>query len=193
MIRITGGLIKGRQIVVPSRTAVRPTQERVREALFSMLADRIQDCAFLDLFAGSGVVGLEAWSRGAVHVTMVDHDRRNCRRMRETVEQLMPADGGWKRPHIVCDDVARFLRRRVKDHTDPAGDIVFADPPYADRDHGFWEERLAGLLVKTGFPVRKGLWIMESGSRQRPVAPGPWTVVDERIYGDTRLTFYRVT
>ncbi len=192
MVRITGGFFKGRQIAVSSRALLRPTQERVREALFSMLADRIQDCAFLDLFAGSGVVALEAWSRGAAQVTMVDHDRRGCRSMRETVAQWMPPDGVLNKPRIVCDDVLRFLRRRPDEHRAPAGDIVFADPPYRECKDGFWEARLANLLVAAGLPARNGLWIMESGARNKPAAPAPWTVVDERIYGDTRLAFYRV-
>ncbi len=193
MIRISGGLLKGRQIAVSSRTALRPTQERVREALFSMLADRIQDCAFLDLFAGSGIMAFEAWSRGAAQVTMVERDRRSCRMIRRTVEQLIPPDGILNVPRIVCDDVLRYLRRMADDKTGLVDDIVFADPPYEDHKNGFCEARLASLLVKSGLAARGGLWIMESGPREKPSPPAPWTVVDDRIYGDTRLVFYRAT
>ncbi len=195
MLRITGGLIKGRQIAVPTRAVFRPTQQRGREALFSMLADKIRGCRFLDLFAGSGIVALEAWSRGAKDVTMVDRDRRGCRIMRGCVDRLMPQDGALSAPRIVCDDVQRYLRRIAGNRTvtGGGGDIVFADPPYADGGDGFWEERLASLLVVAGRPARGGLWIMESAARTEPAVSPLWTVVDNRIYGDTRLTFYRMS
>ncbi len=194
MLRITGGLISGRQIAPPARALFRPTQQRVREALFSMLAGRIRGCRFLDLFAGSGIVALEAWSRGAADVTMVERDRHGCRIMRGCVDRLMPRDGALSAPRVVCEDVPRFLRRIAGNKTSTGGsdDIVFADPPYADGGAGFWEARLASLLVAAGRPARGGLWIMESEARTEPAVSPPWRVVDNRIYGDTRLTFYHM-
>ncbi|MBR1608286.1 MAG: RsmD family RNA methyltransferase, partial [Kiritimatiellae bacterium] len=78
-MRISGGSLRGRPLVSPPEGVMRPTQDAVREAVFSMLAAVVQDCGFLDLFAGTGAVGLEAWSRGAARVTWVENGPRSLR------------------------------------------------------------------------------------------------------------------
>lgn len=183
--------MRGRRITAPSRSVMRPTQERVREALFSMLADRIRGCRFLDLFAGSGIVALEAWSRGAVSVTVVEKDRRGCLALQRTVERLQLSQSGMGALHIVCSDVARFLERRRGVGSGDAVDIVFADPPYQADGGAEWVSRLGRLLVAAGLPGRDGLWIMETSLRQKASLPEAWETIEDRKYGETRLTFYR--
>lgn len=121
MMRITGGLLGGRLIKAPGGP-VRPTQERVREALFSIIGDRIVGCRFLDLFAGSGAVGIEAWSRGAAFVCWVEQQPRVCAVLEQNVRELCDA-----RTRILRWNVEPLLKKGLEE---PPFDIIFADPPY---------------------------------------------------------------
>ena len=197
-VRITGGVLGGRVLRVP-RGDVRPTQDRVRLALFSMLANRVGGSRFLDLFAGSGAVGLEAWSRGADAVCWVESDSRVLSVLRANVAAL--CDG---RADVIAVDARRFLERG------PAAepfDLIFADPPYlATPERGHREHAPArgaertmdldwlpvilegvtrrGLLRADGFIVYE----YRTGTRAEP-GPG-WRKVDERQYGETGLSLF---
>lgn len=118
MARITGGRASGRNIPVPVCSGVRPTSGRVREALFSMLGWNVEGATFLDAFGGAGLVGLEAWSRGAA-VTLVERDRRA---FKDIVQRGKTLEVEWT---IHCQDVLRWAK------VQGTFDIVFVDPPYA--------------------------------------------------------------
>ena len=122
-MRITGGEFGGRGLSVPRTGALRPTQDRVREALFNILAPEMSGADFLDLFAGTGSVGLEALSRGAGRATFVESDRRHLAVLRENVAAV--AAGG--RAEVVASDAYRWLGN----YSGPGFSIAFADPPYA--------------------------------------------------------------
>jgi 16S rRNA (guanine966-N2)-methyltransferase len=187
-MRITGGILAGRQVKVPDK-GVRPTTDRVREALFSMLAPEMAGARFLDIFAGSGVVGLEAWSRGADHVCWVEADRRTSSMLRKNAEAL-----GLTRPHVVTGRVESALKHAPNPD---AFDIVFADAPYG------WETervRQKGPSASGGIPALvetsdcltpAGLLIVERASDEGALPCPAWTVVDHRAYGGSALTFYR--
>lgn len=206
-MRISGGILGGRTI--PAAVGVvRPTQQMVREALFSMLADRVPDCVFLDLFAGSGLVGLEAWSRGANDVCWVESDPRVYKRLAATVREFCGKDG-----RTVCGDVFSVLDRLAVDRP---FDLIFADPPYgfeeaaeagADakrgaavrRGHGRRErcgrpgertwERLLGMILERRLLAPDGLLIVET---DRPwETPDGWDLIKERRYGKTQLYLLR--
>lgn len=176
--------------MVPKKS-VRPTQDRVREALFSMIGDRIHDSRFLDLFAGSGVVGLEAWSRGAAHVCWVESDRTVVRQLKSTIEELCGSATG-----VRCCNVVPFIQRGIGDQFD----IVFADPPY-DRRRGprgsggvsgsLWTARILDGLRVGEVVTPAGLAIIEQAS-ELPIdaVHKGWHCVDDRVYGDTRLGFF---
>jgi 16S rRNA (guanine966-N2)-methyltransferase len=125
MTRIIGGSAGGRRISAPSGDSTRPTSDRVREALFSAIdaaVGSVSGLRFLDVYAGSGAVGLEARSRGAGVVTLVEHDRRTAALIRENARSL-----GFTGIDVVTSPAARALM-----HTPRAPyDIVFLDPPYA--------------------------------------------------------------
>jgi 16S rRNA (guanine(966)-N(2))-methyltransferase RsmD len=172
-VRVTGGGFRGRGLAVPP--GARPTEGRVREALFSIWGDRLEGARVLDLFAGSGVVGLEALGRGALTVLCVDDDLRsiktleaNAFRLGEKIEvRRLTLPGG----------LARL--------TGPF-DLVFADPPYAFKGY---DELLAGvapLLAQEGEAV-----LEHSSRREMPVEAGPLVRVDVRRYGESSLSFYR--
>lgn len=181
-MRVTGGELRGRKVRVPPSTAVRPTLDMVREALFSMLALDVPNCRFLDLFAGSGVTGIEAWSRGADQVVWVEQHRATARMLKENVDALCGSDG-----QIIVADVYEWLERPRS--AEPF-DIVFADPPY-DAEHG--TARLGELMTKlaeTGHVVEGGIFVAEQ-STGGPLPSAPrWNRITDRRYGHSRLALF---
>lgn len=173
-MRIVAGELGGRRLQTPPRrsASVRPTSDRVREALFSILGD-IQAAGVLDLFCGTGALGLEALSRGAASATLVDTHTSLVRR---NVSDL----GAGDRCEVVRADVRAFLRRERRTF-----DLVFCDPPYrlADRLEG----DLDLLMPKVLAPGAR--LIVEGAARRPPRISLP--VVTERRYGDTVLTIHR--
>ncbi len=170
-IRISGGELGGRRIRVP-KGDVRPTTERVREAVFSILAD-VSDLRVLDLYCGSGALGIEALSRGASEATLVDTHPRTAR---ENVERL----GLDERTRVVRSDAVRFLRRAETG----AFDLVLCDPPY----------RLADRLATDLGPLIRGV-LAESGRAMIESSPdNPLQIelplLTERAYGDTLVRIH---
>jgi 16S rRNA (guanine966-N2)-methyltransferase len=124
VLRIVGGRHRGRRLRFPAGTEIRPTPDRVRETLFNWLQPRIADARVLDLFAGSGALGLEALSRGAAHATFVERDRRAA----TAIDALLKE---WREPNatVICADALSWLASpQFRDHP---FDIVFLDPPFA--------------------------------------------------------------
>ncbi|HEY8123004.1 MAG TPA: 16S rRNA (guanine(966)-N(2))-methyltransferase RsmD [Myxococcota bacterium] len=180
-MRITGGEFAGRRLRVP-RSAVRPTAERVREALFSMLAHRgaLAGARVLDAFAGSGALGLEALSRGAASVLFVEQSRSVAKTLGENVAAL----GLEARARIVGRDAVSALRALAG-----AGerfDLCFVDPPYAS---GLAAETLA-LLAEGGLLAERAVLVAESDRRHAPGAIAGLSLALERSYGDTLLSLY---
>jgi 16S rRNA (guanine(966)-N(2))-methyltransferase RsmD len=136
-MRIISGSLRGRRLHAPPEGAVRPTPDRVRESVFNILGQRLDDMAFLDLYAGSGAVGLEAVSRGARRVVLVESDPVACDVIRRNVARLG------------CEDRATLLSRSVDLALGPLErggevfDVVVADPPYSDPI-----EQLEALLAR---------------------------------------------
>ena len=121
-LRIIGGEWRGRRIRFPGKGGIRPTPDRVRETLFNWLMAKVPASRCLDLFAGSGALGLEALSRGAAHATFVEQDRESAARLRETASALAPG-----RATVVEADALAWLARRQGPF-----DIAFLDPPFGD-------------------------------------------------------------
>ena len=159
---------------------MRPTQDRVREALFSMLLAELPGARFLDLFAGTGAVGIEAASRGAGNVVWVEGDR-GVHHL--TLQNVSTIAGETLARNVVCSDVMRWIRTAG---CGTAFDIVFADPPYIQAKDGGLAE-LAGALKQNGVVAPGGLLIVEMPV-DAPVASLPgWEILRDRTYGKTRL------
>jgi len=141
-LRIIGGRWRGRRIEFPPLAAIRPSPDRVRETLFNWLQSQIAGARCLDLFAGSGALGIEALSRGAAHVTFVDREPQVGRHLSQTLRQL-----GTDAGNVVVADALRFL------HGPPQPfDIVFLDPPFAsDVLATVCAELARGWLARTGY------------------------------------------
>jgi 16S rRNA (guanine966-N2)-methyltransferase len=171
-MRVVAGEFKGRQLRAPRGVRTRPTADRVREALFSILGD-VSGARVLDLFAGSGALGIEALSRGAASVTFVEKDPRAVAVIRRNLEAV-GASG-----EISRRDALGFLAA-----SEGTYDLVLVDPPYdsAARIAGPLAERLPAVLAD-GARV-----VTESDKRQPLELPLP--LLRERIYGDTRIAVH---
>ena len=180
-MRISGGEFRGRVLSVPKGLDVRPTQDRVREALFSMLQNDIRGARFLDLFAGSGSVGLEALSRGAEAVTFVEQAPRSLVCLSRNIALLKVED----RCRVIRADVYAWLAA-----TSESFDIAYADPPYAvGVEHGY--ATMLARLAEGGFVNSGGLFIAEMTIGQTVDSSPAWELCRDRTYGQTRLAIYR--
>ena len=208
-MRITGGQLGGRSLKVPKTDLIRPTQDRVREALFNILAPEIAGADFLDLFAGCGAVGIEALSRGAKSVTFVEKDRRHAAVLRENLAVLQSGSGlqtastsepslhsqrrsgvsplqSQQEPPLVVADCYRFLET----YSGPGFSIAFADPPYALGEEKGYAQVLATLAAR-GVVRENGLFIAEMTAVQRAEETPGWDLLRDRTYGKTRLCIWR--
>ncbi len=197
-MRITGGIFRSRVLLAPRGRATRPTSDRVREALFAILGSAsasphgsgaprgLEGARVLDLYAGTGALGLEALSRGAAHATFVESGRDALGALRRNVAAL----GVEGQVAIVAADVATFVAR-VGDRAAAAPfDLVLADPPWALVDEGSAAPELARLAASGA--VRDGATVvLERSSRSaRPSIDG-LRHTDDRRYGDATLAFYK--
>jgi len=160
-LRIIGGRWRGSRIVFPPLAAIRPSPDRVRETLFNWLQQPIVGARCLDLFAGSGALGLEALSRGAAHVTFVDREPQIGRHLSQTLERF-----GSRDATVMVEDAQRFLARPAQPF-----DIVFLDPPF---DSGVLEQvgdRLQGWLAPGAC-----IYVECPADRSLAMLPAHWVV-----------------
>jgi 16S rRNA (guanine966-N2)-methyltransferase len=184
MTRIIGGSAGGRRLRTPGGEATRPTSDRVREALFSALEAQLGSLSglrFLDLYAGSGAIGLEAMSRGAGVVTAVESDRRTARLVQDNATTL-----GFRHVEVVAQPVARVLSQ----HPRAPYDVVFADPPYPLANEEV--EAALALLVEHEWLATGSVLVVERSARSvEPAWPAGLVCEREKAYGETVLWYVR--
>jgi 16S rRNA (guanine966-N2)-methyltransferase len=185
-VRVTGGIFRGRALAVPA--GVRPTEGRVREALFSIWNESLPGCRFLDLFAGSGVVGLEAAGRGALRVVCVDQDVGAVRAIAANAGRIGEALVETRRLSLPAGLAGLAGLGRLGGAPAGAFDLVFADPPY--RFDAF--EALLLALPPLLAPDAE-VAVEHSARRQLPLTAGPLVRTDLRRYGESALAFYRAS
>jgi 16S rRNA (guanine966-N2)-methyltransferase len=176
-LRIIAGELRGRRIAVPPGEGVRPTADRVREALFSILGSAVHEARVLDAYAGSGALGFEALSRGAARATFLEADRRAVR----TLQANAAALGAVDRSTVHHGRVIDILRRGAV-----AGpfDLVFADPPYEGAEAGPFLALAASVLAEGGVVV------LERDTRAGAAAAGELERTRTARYGRCCLDFY---
>lgn len=186
-MRITGGTHRSRRLRAPGGRATRPTSDRVREALFGILgsAGAIEGARVLDLYAGTGALGLEALSRGASHVTFVESARDALTALRENVGALGFAD----RTRVVAASVDASLRTVGTLGKGAPYDLVLVDPPWSLVESGEVPRSLA-CVAAAGILSARALLVLEHSARTAPPDIGLLARKDWRRYGDTALAFY---
>ena len=177
-MRVIAGSARGLYLDVPG-TGVRPTMDQVKGAIFSSLAPLIPGASVLDLFAGSGGLGIEALSRGADSATLVEQDRKALLCIRKNLERTALT------ARVISSDVYRFLARETERY-----DLIFADPPYTHdekrTDHArlLLENRELPLLLKQG-----GVFVLEKTPKTVLPDTPHWVVTRLKRYGNTELVF----
>jgi len=175
-MRVVAGEYRGRRLQAPRGTSVRPTSDRVREALFSILGD-IEGLRVLDLFAGSGALAIEALSRGAASATLVENDRAALDAIRANLAPLEGANAD-----VVRADALAWLGGRRGPF-----DLVFADPPYSSAG------KLAGpLSQKLPAALSPNALIVSESDKRDPLTLA-FPLEDERTYGHTRIAIHRAS
>jgi 16S rRNA (guanine966-N2)-methyltransferase len=175
-MRIIAGTARSRRLVAPPGQTTRPMTDRMREALFSSIAMLVPDSIVLDLYAGTGSMGLEALSRGAATVTFVEQDRAALGALRTNIETV--GCGG----RVVAGDVDRFLGRASGEF-----DLVFVDPPYAVALPSLLEtlKAVSSLLAQNGLVV-----VHRWHGEQLPESIDDLALVERRQYGGAELWRY---
>jgi 16S rRNA (guanine966-N2)-methyltransferase len=177
-MRIIAGSRKGARIFAPKGRETRPTGDRVREAAFNLIGPGgAENATVLDLFAGSGAMGLEALSRGATHATFVESDREGCRTINRNLDKLQ-LEGAT----VLCQDALTALRADAQAGT--RYDLVLVDPPY--RRFSSLQNALIQLLPEILAP--DGLLLVETAAKEEPELPLPKRT--SRRYGSARLTLF---
>ncbi|HVU49479.1 MAG TPA: 16S rRNA (guanine(966)-N(2))-methyltransferase RsmD [Polyangia bacterium] len=179
-MRLTGGLNGGRRLIAPRGRQTRPTAAKVREAIFNILGPPPEGNV-LDLYAGTGALGLEALSRGAASAVFVEREHAPLVALRRNIKEL----GLEGRATVVAADVRTGLRRLVG--TGTLFSWVFLDPPYVKETEGVLAE-----LSGSGLLTSCAVVVLEHDRRNRPPeSVGNLFLTDRRQYGDTELSFFR--
>lgn len=189
-MRIIAGKAKGRVLTAPKAKGLRPTTDRLKESLFNILP--VEGRRFLDLFAGAGGVGLEAASRGAARVLLVESNRACARAIRTNIGRCgfinMPAVGG-SAPEIEVIECPAERALRLLGHRGETFDIIFADPPYGEDAAG----AALRLIRSLGLLSQGGLVVVQHSVRDEiPARREGYGVEESRRYGDTMLSFLAV-
>lgn len=178
-MRVTGGTSRGTPLTAPKGADTRPTTDRVREAIFSILFSMDADLSqVLDLYAGTGALAIEALSRGADHADLVERAPIACAVIRKNLARAQMSE----RARVYCLDVPRAIERLPGPYT-----LVFLDPPYADPTIGRVLEALAASAIVT---VGGTIVLEHAQSRTPPSSIGGLALHSDRRYGDTGVAFY---
>jgi len=179
-MRVSGGKVKGTRLKTLPKRSVRPTTSVVRQAIFSLLENRTTNWHYvLDLFAGSGTLGIEALSRGAERVDFVDCKRSCCDLIRSNLKKI----GGLECAHIYCCSVGKALN-----FLDRTYDIIFMDPPYSDSNTS---NVLVNLAESKLLGVASAIVVCHANRFPLNSDYGGLHLVEQRRYGDTFISIYR--
>lgn len=181
-MRIVAGEFRGRKLHAPKGRNIRPTGDRVREAIFNIIMPYLPDARVLDLFSGTGALGLEALSRGAAQAVFVDENIEAIRLILENIKICGVKD----RAEVIHGPVDRVIRRLARqDQTITRFQVAFLDPPYGK---GYVESTINSLSHLTS---DEALVVAEHHAKDSlPLQLGEWALTRERKYGDTKVSFY---
>lgn len=179
-MRVISGRFKSRQLISFQAKHIRPTTDRVKESVFNILGGEIEGQRILDLFSGTGNLGIEALSRGAAYVECIESNRLSLKIIRENLEKLQIV----KEVTVVAQDVFKYL----KSYRGEAFDVIFIDPPFTEK----WAHKC--LLAVEGSAVAKsGTIVVIEAARQERIEDkyGAFHLLDRRQFGDKSASFYR--
>lgn len=181
-MRVIAGEAKGRRLKLPKSRDVRPSSDRLKEAMFASLGARVEESRVLDLFAGSGALGIEALSRGAVSAVFVERDRKTA----ALIEDNLQSTGFAGRGEVIASDVYSYLENEAS----PQFDVVLIDPPY---DLGL-PSGVLELLAKRTLLAEGAVVVVEAATRKLPFpAPAGFELTSQKSYGDSSVLYFQGT
>lgn len=180
MLRISGGSLRGRLLIGPKGLAFRPTTARVREFIFYQLGNRIENAKVLDLFAGTGMLGIEALSRGAGQVVFVEKARSSL----EILRKNLMRSGFFTKAKIVSEDVFSAVRKLGKQ--EEQFDLIFADPPFAEN----YRTAIVQTVNDAHVLHPQGILIVEHDRKDPDLSNTKFVLSKERRFGDCVVSFY---
>jgi len=189
-LRIIGGIAKGRKLFTPPlhEKSIRPTSDRAREALFNILGKRVTQATVLDLFAGTGAFGLEAFSRGAHFVVFIDNNHLALQLIKKNILLCLNDYSGNREMRVVKHDLTRNIpQKKLPAETFSGFDLIFADPPYS-QDISF---SILEFVNNSSLLTQNGLLIVEERHNVKlPSSLSTLKLIDRRVYGETAFCFY---
>jgi len=189
-LRIIGGIAKGRKLFTPPlhEKSIRPTSDRAREALFNILGKRVTQATVLDLFAGTGALGLEAFSRGAQFVVFIDNNHLALQLIKKNILLCLNGYSGNREMRVIKHDLTRYLpQKKLPAETSSGFDLIFADPPYS-QDISF---SILEFVNNSSLLTQNGLLIVEERHNVKlPSSLSTLELADRRVYGETAFCFY---
>lgn len=190
-MRIIGGTARGRKLFTPPlhEKCIRPTSDRAREALFNIIGNRIVDATVLDLFAGTGALGLEAFSRNARFVVFIDNNRLALEIIKKNILRCLTGYKGDCGIRVVQHDLTKSIpEKKLQQETHRGFDLIFADPPYA-QNISF---SVLEFINNSSLLTQNGLLILEEKHTvELPSSLATLELIDRRVYGETAFCFYR--
>jgi 16S rRNA (guanine966-N2)-methyltransferase len=178
-MRVITGTAGGLRLQTPKGTTLRPTQDRIRQVIFSSLGDLVIGARVLDLYAGTGACAIEALSRGAVSATLVEIEKKHVACIRQNLEHCHLS------ATVIPEDVMSFLQRPP----DTTYDLIFADPPYDKNARDVASDPLLKAVAPWLAP--DGRFLLEHFSRHTWQPQPGWEIIRQRSYGETGLTFWK--
>lgn len=180
-MKVSGGIAKGRKLKVP-KACLRPTSEKVKEALFNILREKVKGSVFVDLYSGTGGIGLDALSRGAKRVVFVETNPSSVKILKDNISSL----GFDDRAEVLSSDAGEFLHKTIM--KGERFDILFLDPPY----HTGEMERIFKVLSKGDILREGGILVAEHFKKKKlPEEAGNLKLLKSYFYGDTVLTLFK--
>jgi len=181
-MRITGGKKGGIRLSAFPEKLIRPTRDMVREAVFNSLGDKIKGASFLDIFSGTGSVGIEALSRGAGKAVFIEKERKAV----AVIKKNLQIADFKEDARLICDDFEKALKRLEKENK--SFDIIYCDPPYASD----YYSKCLGEIGAGKIFCAEGTLILEAFKKKKlPEKKGKLELTREKLYGDTRILYYR--
>lgn len=179
-MRVIGGKYRGKKLIPPKNDDIRPTTDKARESLFNMLQYYIYGSSFLDLFSGSGAVSIEAISRGASLVTLIEKSRESIKTINANLNLIADEKG---KAELINSDVISFLQT-----TKAKFDIIFADPPYAYEK----TNQIIELISTRKLLEDDGVVIIETDKKENLVIPNDMYIEKEKIYSISKFSIIKI-
>jgi 16S rRNA (guanine966-N2)-methyltransferase len=185
-MRIISGNLKGRKYTAKAPDGTRPTTDSVRESIFNILNNYIdiEDANVIDICAGTGAMGIEALSRGAKECYFIDNNKKACKYIETALENFNISEDNY---YVILDDAVKFLDDYRKNFKEYKFDLIFLDPPYQADIYN----RIINSISNYGLLIENGIFVIEQDVSLGICLPSSFEIINEKVYGSTKVLFVK--